>query len=124
MRYLADNEFRCKVQIRFAKRCKCCEHEWNAQSDKPKRCPSCGTGNWSEAKVREVKLIKSEWTGDFGDDYRIDCECGSMFYGELVFDKNEFNDETIVECSECYRRYKVRRVISIEPMEDNKELKH
>ncbi len=56
----------------YPKRCKYCEHEWNARSDKPKRCPFCGARNWSEAKVREVKLVKSEWDGSLGEDYQID----------------------------------------------------
>ena len=106
----------------FPKRCKRCEHEWNARSDTPKRCPLCGTTNWSEAKVREVKLRKSEYSVSFGCDYEIDCECGTYFYGELLFDENEFIDENIVSCSECYRRYRVTRTITIEPMSDNNEL--
>ncbi len=74
--------------------------------------------------MRNYELVQTDWITGLGDDYEIECECGSDFYGELAFDKNKLEDENIVECSECYRRYKVTRTISIAPMEDNKELNH
>lgn len=99
----------------FPKTCKRCYHEWNAKSDSPKRCPLCGTTNWSENKVRVVSIKLSDFD-TYNNRFDIKCECGTDF--------SKYIDayEDILECPDCYRRYKTLRVLTIEPMADNDEV--